>query len=98
MLPIFSRCSISVCNCYREWTGDMPGRENMSRGRDGKEPKQGSWPGRKARPSTVALESKLVSGSSWEPHTVLEQGSDRWKLHVAALSRRPVHNPKGNQP
>lgn len=54
----------------------------------GKGPKQGSWVGRRARPSPAARESALCYGSSWELCAVLEQGSDRWKLNMATPSRR----------
>lgn len=67
----------------------MPSRKNMSRSRDGKGPKQGTWAD-KPRPGTAARESKLCYGRSWEPHAVLEQGSDRWKLIAATLGRRPL--------
>lgn len=66
----------------------MAGRESMNRSRDGKGPKQVSWAGRrvKAQHSSQGVSCR----SNWEPRTVLEQDSDRWKLNVAIWGRRPL--------
>lgn len=80
MLAVATGSGEETCQAGKTWTGAEAG----------KGPSRAAGLTEEPRPNAVAREPTLCCGSSWEPHTVLEQGSDRWELNVAMLGRRPL--------